>query len=191
MAAQEQLRGADAVNGELEVGYNEQFESRWHATQIVGLICMVVFLSACAAGVFGRGVFSHRSKASADGSLHVDYEPVAREGTGTQVTFHVSNMRDKAVPVVIYVSSHAAEPLGLDHTLPLAQSAVISDHGLLFRFMIGAHQADSKIRFATMPTAFGVAHVRAWRVADTSLADSQDPTPDPAATVEWSQVIVP
>lgn len=191
MATEKPLRGADAVNDELEVGYNEKFELRWHATQLVGLICMVVFLSACAAGLFGRGVFSHRSRASADGSLRVDFEPIARESTGTQLTFHVSNMADKPIPVVIYVSSHAAEPLGLDHTLPLPQSAVVSDRGIRFRFMIGAHQADSKIRFATMPTAFGFAHVRAWRVADPDLADNQGSMPDPAATIEWSQLIMP
>lgn len=191
MATQEPLRGADAVNGELEVGYNEQFESRWHAAQVVGLVGMVLFLGACAAGLLGRGVFSHRTVVSADGSLHVDFEPVAREGTGTQVTFHVSNMQDKAVPVVIYVSSHAAEPLGLDHTLPPPQSAIVGDRGIRFRFMIEGHQADSKIRFATMPTAFGFASVRAWRVADPDLADNQGSMPDPAATVEWSQLILP
>ncbi|MGI4746771.1 MAG: hypothetical protein ACRYGI_04165 [Janthinobacterium lividum] len=191
MATQEPLRGSDAVNGELEVGYNEHFKSRWYATQIVGLACMVVFLSACAAGLLGRGIFSHQSIASADGSLRVDYEPVARESTGTQVTFHVSNMQDKAVPVVIYLSGHAAEPLGLDHTLPATQSAVVGDRGILFRFMIGPRQKNSRIRFDMMPTAFGLAHVRAWRVADPDLADSLDTTPDPAATVEWSQLIMP
>lgn len=191
MAGQEPLRGADAVNDELEVGYNEQFESLWYVTQVVGLVCMVVFLCACAGGLLGRGIFSHRTRVSADGSLHVDYEPVAREGTGSQVTFHVSNMQDKPVPVVIYVSSQAAEPLGLDHTLPMPQSAVVGDHGIMFRFMIGPHQTDSKIRFATMPAAFGFAHVRAWRVADPSLVDNQGSMPDPAATVEWSQLIMP
>lgn len=184
---QEQKRGAAPVNGDLEVGYDEKFERRWYSFQLVALLCMVTFLLVCLAGLLGRGPYSHRTAASPDATLRVDYEPVAREGTPTLVTLHAANPADTSLSLRVFVSGEAAEPLGLDHTLPAADAALVGDRGILFRFTLAPHQADAKIRLAAMPGAPGLARLRAWTGGQ---GDAPDP-PDDRAVAHWSQLILP
>ena len=48
------LQGADRVNGELEVGFDERFERHWEWAERAGRLCMILFVAVGLAGVFGR-----------------------------------------------------------------------------------------------------------------------------------------
>ncbi len=180
------VHGADRVNDELEVGYDQGFEARWTIAQRVGLAVMILFLLVCLSGLLGRGPLSHRTATSQDGSLHVDYEPVAREGTPTQITFRMANPGDAPTPVSLFVSGTLVEPLGLAHTVPETTSTMVGSKGLVLRFTLAPRQADAKIRLDAMPGSAGIVEPEAWLGADTAA----DP-PDRRHEVRWTQVVLP
>ncbi len=182
----EPARGADRVNDELEVGYDQEFERRWTIAQGVGLVVMASFLVVCLSGLLGRGPFSHRTASAPDGSLHVDYEPAAREGTPTQVTLRMSNPGDAPEPVGVFVSGKLIEPMGLGRTVPDTESTLVGSKGLVLHFTVAPRQADAKIRLDAMPATAGIVHLQAWTGADTT-AD----LPDRRHRVEWTQVVLP
>ncbi len=182
----EPVRGADRVNDELEVGYDQEFERRWNIAQNVGLVAMVLFLLVCLSGLLGRGPFSHRTANAPDGSLHVDFEPAAREGTPTQVTLRLANPGDAPMPVSVFVSGKMAEPMGLDRTVPDTEATMVGSKGLVLRFVVAPRQADAKIRLDAMPASAGIVRLQAWTGADAN-ADM----PDQRHRVHWTQVVLP
>ncbi len=182
----EPTRGADRVDDYLEVGYDQQFEERWVVAQTIGLVVMVLFLLVCLSGLLGRGPVSHRTAHAPDGSLHVDYEPVAREGTPTQITLRVANPDDAPMPVSLFVSGKMVEPLGLARTVPETTATMVGSKGLVFRFTLAPRQSDAKIRMAAMPVAPGIVDCEAWTGADAT-ADQ----PDRRHRVQWIQVVLP
>ena len=184
--AAEPVRGADRVNDELEVGYDESFEQRWNVAQNVGLVVMVLFLLVCVSGLLGRGPFSHRTVSAPDGSLRVDYEPVAREGTPTQVTLRVPNSAETPEQVSVFLSGSIAEPMGLGRTVPNAVSTMVGTQGVVLRFVVAPLQADAKIRLDALPAEVGVVRLRAWTGADGTVD-----LPDPRHGAHWTQVVLP
>lgn len=48
------MQGADKVNDELEVGFDEPFESRWSRAEQVGRVVMVLVAAAGLSGLLGR-----------------------------------------------------------------------------------------------------------------------------------------
>lgn len=182
----EPLHGADKVNGDLEVGYDEHFEQRWIVAQNIGLVVMVLFLMACISGFLGRGPFSHRTTVTPDQSLNVDYEPVAREGTPTQITLRVSNASTMPMPVAIFLSGTIIEPLGLARTLPPTDVSMVGSSGVIMRFAIAPLQDNAMIRLSTTPVSPGIVHLRAWTGADAGTVP-----PDPTHIAHWTQVVLP
>ncbi len=182
----EPTRGADRVDDYLEVGYDQEFEERWAVAQAIGLVVMVAFLLVCLSGLLGRGPLSHRTAQAPDGSLHVDYEPVTREGTPTQITLRMANPDDATMPVSLFVSGKMVEPLGLARTVPETTATMVGSKGLVFRFTLAPKQADAKIRMAAMPVAPGIVDCQAWIGADAT-ADQ----PDRRHRVQWIQVVLP
>ncbi|MBE7210708.1 MAG: hypothetical protein INR65_06785 [Gluconacetobacter diazotrophicus] len=183
-------RGAAPINGDLEVGYDESFEKQWIAVQYVGLLLMVLFALACVGGLLGRGPYSHRSRAAADGTLNVDFEPVAREETATQITFHVANATALPQTVNLFVDGRMMEPMGLDHVQPQPVSAATAGDGMVLRFTVAPRQSGAAIRLGTMPSGPGLVRLRAWVGSGPADAVSAD-EPDPRHVVRWTQLVVP
>ena len=182
----EPLHGADKVNGDLEVGYNEPFEKRWIVAQNIGLVVMILFLVACVAGLLGRGPLSHRTTITSDRSLNVDYEPIAREGTPTQITLRISNPSITPMPVAVFLSGTMIEPLGLARTMPTTDVSMVGSNGVVMRFTIAPLEHNAMIRLSTTPPGPGIVHLRAWTGAELGTA-----SPDPAHIARWTQVVLP
>jgi hypothetical protein len=157
------IRGAAPVNNELEVGYDAAFESRWRHAELVSHVCMAVIVAAALSGFFGRGPLSHRTHQSEDGRLAVDFEPIARYGTSTQITLHLSpdvlsvgalsGLKPGTAHVVL--SSALIEPMGLQQVIPGPTSSEASGGGIGLVFNIPAGQSRAEIRFVTKPNDVG------------------------------------
>lgn len=171
------MRGADPVNGEFEVGYHARFERGWHRAELAGRVVMVMFVGVAMSGLLGRGPFSHATDISADGGLAVDFEPVARFATPTQITLHVRNESDAPREVAVFLQSHLVEPMGYSRAVPEPAGAEVSRAGMTLRFVVAPHQTDARIRLEAQPSGLGPVHL--W--ADTG----------PGASVRWTQVVVP
>lgn len=169
-------RGADPVNDELEVGFNQHFEESWHRAELIGRVVIVLVIAAGLAGLFGRGPFSHDSARLPDGSLSSDFEPVARLDTPTQVTLHVHPPLGSD-SVRIRLSSTVIEPLSLQTVQPQpAQES--AEHGdLILRIAVPKGADEMLIRLHLQPAVLGM----------ESLYAALDRGPN----LTWSQFVVP
>ncbi len=170
------MQGADKINGELEVGFDEAFEKRWRRAEQGGRIVMVAFVAASLAGLLGRGPYSHETKKLDDLSLAVDFEPVARSQTGTQVTFHLKNSTDQPT-LNLFIGSTMLEPMGLQRILPQPALTQASSGGLMLTIAVPPHTADASVRLMLMPIDIGPKTLVARLDGHSSL--------------HWTQVIVP
>ncbi len=170
------MRGADTVNDEFEVGFNQTFESHWYRAEQVGRVIMVLFVLAAGLGLMGRGPFSHASVQSTGGALAVDYEPVARHGTTTTISVHIRKPQDAGHTIELRVNQQIIEPMGFQRAIPLANSSSVSDGGMRLTFNEPANQSDVLVRFEVMPNAVGFIPLR--------VSDGTD-------SINWSVLVVP
>jgi hypothetical protein len=168
-------RPGDSVNDELEVGYDERFETLWRRVELTSHALMLLFVLAALAGVFGRGPISHRTYRSPDGLFSVDFEPWSRNGTATQLTFHLPPSQGTSanpVPVRLFLGSAIVEPLGLQQVLPRPNRSEPADGGAFYIFDTASKAGDAMIRLVLKPSSVGPAHVEA-RLGDETLSWTQ------------------
>jgi hypothetical protein len=170
------VRGADPVNDELEVGFDQAFEQAWYRVSVGVRWAMLVFAVLALAGLLGRGPLSHAHKEAAGGGFGVDYEPVARFSTTTLVTVHVSNPGDTPRAVDLLLSQGFIEPMGFERAIPLANVSSISAAGMTLRYLVPPHQPDAMVRLEIMPTTIGPVALYAS---------------DGSARIDWTMFVVP
>jgi hypothetical protein len=169
-------RGADPVNDELEVGFDQRFERGWALAERIGRLLMIAFVAAALGGFLGRGPFSHRTTSQPGSSLSVDYEPVARVQTATQITFHIDN--DTAASTArLFIDTRLVEPMGLQRILPQPLAEQTAGGGLVLTLAVPAGTRDAHVRLIVQPAGIGIVHLSAH------LQDR------PA--LHWTQIIVP
>jgi hypothetical protein len=169
------LRGAAPVNDDLEVGYDEAFETRWRHTQFVSHGCMVILVVAAAAGVFGRGPLSHRTLLSTDARLMVDFEPLARYGTSTQITLYLSSDvwgEGQSGTAHVVLNSALIEPMGLQQVIPEPASSAAVAGGTALVFNVPEEKSPVAVRFVVKPNNVGPIRLEA-RQGGTRLGWTQ------------------
>ena len=169
------IQGAERVNDELEVGYDARFEGRWHYAELIGRLFMFLVLVAALCGFLGRGPFSHRTITNGIGRLAVDYEPVARFGTATQITLHIHQVAADQQKVIL--SSTFLEPFGLSQIYPQPVAELPNGGGLTLEFATPAHPGDAEIRFQVTPSQVGPVHL------SLQVGDGE--------RLQWSQFVLP
>jgi hypothetical protein len=170
------MRGADTVNGEFEVGFNQTFESRWYFAELAGRAVMILVVGAAALGFLGRGPFSHASRRSSSGTMAIDYEPIARHGTSTSITVHVQQARNTPYPIRLLVNQQMIELMGYQHAVPLPDRSMLSDTGVWLSFEEEAGQHDVLVRLEISPNAVGLVPMH--------LSDGSD-------RIDWPMLVVP
>jgi len=170
------LRGADPINDELEVGFDERFESNWRYVMIGGRIVMLLFVLAALAGLLGQGPYSHDRVSNAAHTLGVDFEPVARSDTDTQITFHIGHASPDGT-ATLQVGSTMIEPMGLKMLLPQPAVSRPVHGGLALTYAVPPGERQVEVRLVVHPAAIGPVHLSA------ALAGE--------APIRWTQVIVP
>jgi len=171
------LRGAAPINNEFEVGYDEAFEKVWLRIALAGRVILGLVVAAGLAGLLGRGPFSHHTSSAPDGAIKVDYEPVARFGTATQVTIHLDMRRFSAAPnITLHLSSTFVEPMGFHQALPQPLQEGAEGGGLTMTYPVRPTAGDILLRFVLSPTTLGPVHL--------SVNDGMD-------TLRWTQIILP
>lgn len=170
------LRGAAPVNDEFEVGYDEGFEDRWVRAEHAGrwLLFAVVLLGL--SGALGRGPLSHAAAQASDRSLAVDYEPVARYGTPTQVTLHLRPAPD-ARRVRVSISSGFVEPMGLQTMLPQPVEQAARDDDLVLTVAVQPGHGDTLLRVGLKPSVVGLVAMQVQM--------------EGSAVLRWRQLVLP
>jgi len=188
MSMDDATRRLDTIDEELEVGFDQKFEKKWRRLEIGSQGVMVLIVLAALAGLFGRGPFSHRTHRTSDGRLAVDFEPLARWGTTTQVTVHLSSpITSSAAPrgegatvqARVFVSNEIVEPLGLQQVIPQPNATEAIGGGAVYDFAIPPGQDSALVRFVLKPSTVGLvtAEVREGDAGSESLS--------------WTQMVLP
>ncbi len=170
------MQGADRINGELEVGFDHIFESRWLRVEQAGRMLMVLFVAAGLAGLLGRGPYSHRTEKTAASALAVDFEPIARSQTGTQVTLHFDNPTG-ASTLGLFIGTTLIEPMGLQRILPQPIDTQTVQGGLRLTVTVPPGTHDAMLRLMLLPAGVGPEQLVARL--------------DGHAALRWTQVVVP
>ncbi len=115
---------------------------------------MVLFAAAGLAGLLGRGPFSHRTESSPGTGLSVDFEPIARAQTGTQITLHLDNLSPDPT-VSVFVGTNIVEPMGLQRILP--EPVVVKEvaDGMILTIAIPPDTRGAEVRFMVQPVSLG------------------------------------
>lgn len=170
------MDSVERINDEFEVGFDPVFEDRWHRVEVIGRFVMGGFVLLAFLGFLGRGPFSHHSQAAPDGSLSVDYEPVARYGTATQVTLHLRPLSGES-RVDVWINAKFVEPLGLQRILPRPLREQAGYGGMELSFAIPPGERDALVRLVAEPATVGPVTLTAH------LGDHEG--------LRWTQFIVP
>jgi hypothetical protein len=170
------MQGADRVNEELEVGFDPPFERNWLWAERIGRVVMVLFVAAGLCGLLGHGPYSHSTVKSAASGLAVDFEPVARSQSATQVTIHLNN--DTAGPTLdLFLSNNMVEPMGLQRMLPQPVKVTTVEDGLMLTVAVPPGTPDADLRLMLMPLSLGSNELMARL--------------DGHAPIRWTQFVVP
>jgi hypothetical protein len=173
----------DAIDDELEIGFDQKFEKKWRKLEIGSHAVMVLFVLAALVGVFGRGPFSHRTHKTSDGRLAIDFEPLARWGTTTQLTVHLSSPKGgtadqpSAVQARVFVSNEIVEPLGLQQVVPQPNATEAIGGGAVYNFAIPPGRNSAMVRFVLKPSTVGLVTAEVREVDGESLF--------------WTQMVLP
>lgn len=170
------MQGADRVNDELEVGFDETFETRWSRIERVGHVVLSLLVAAGPSGLLGHGRLSHRTTRSVASGLAIDYEPIARSQTDTQVTFRLDNPTD-AGTMDLFVGSRVIEPMGLHQILPEPVRTQAVADGMMLTVAVPPHSRGARLRVMLMPSTLGPEHLLA-------RLDGRPP-------LGWSQFVMP
>jgi hypothetical protein len=171
------MRGADPVNDELEIGFDQPFEKRWHVVELVARGVMIVYVLAAGAGLLGSGPFSHHQITDSTHSFEVDYEPITRDGNSTQITIHILRPPPGAAQLAITLNNQFGEPFGLSDVLPRPARIIAGPDGMTDLFDILPGEGGDLVRFKGSPTQAGVMRLSAQLGTGPKLS--------------WTQVVVP
>jgi hypothetical protein len=164
------MRPFDPINNEVEVGYDGRFERRWHYAELAGRAVMLVVVTAALTGLLGRGPYSHHTIGSGATGLAVDYEPVARFGNMTQITFHASPA-SCGHGMTLRLSSKFIEPMGLQTVIPRPLSSTPLPDGMLLHYDLQPDTCQNAVvRLFAKPAAIGFVPLQAQLNAYPELA---------------------
>jgi hypothetical protein len=79
----------DTRVGDLEIDQDLRFQKREWAFERVSWVVMILFVLAGLLGLLGRGPMSHRTAASPDGMVTVEYERFVNHRAATRLTVRV------------------------------------------------------------------------------------------------------
>jgi hypothetical protein len=156
----QQAQRLDTIDEELELGFDQSFENTWRKLELTTHALLLLFVIAALGGAFGRGPLDHRSQANSDGTLSIDYEPVVRYGTTTQITVHVAGSEqgnsEIARPAArLFISNTLIEPLGLQQVIPQPNETTASSAGAIYRFEVPPNKAGALVRMVIKPSSVG------------------------------------
>ena len=115
--------------------------------------------------------------------LAIDFEPLARWGTTTQLTVHLSSPKGgtadqfSAVQARVFVSNEIVEPLGLQQVVPQPNATEAIGGGAVYNFAIPPGRNSAMVRFLLKPSTVGLVTAEVREVDGESLF--------------WTQMVLP
>ena len=139
--------------GDVEVGFNEDWERRWWRIERGGWMVLALFVLLGMSGVFGRGPLSKATAGEAGGPLRVEYERMARNHTPTVITAYLRPMG--AGEQTVWLSRDLLDGMPISRVVPQPASASATADGQLYAFRLPAGSDSAKVEFYVEPGRVG------------------------------------
>lgn len=154
------------VNDEVAVGADLEFQRRWWAFEKIVWAVFTALIILDVAGLFGRGPLARAHLRTADGTVQVDYDRIARYQTPTTLTIHFAPSAVRQGKIQLWVSDSMIRQLGTQRVVPQPATSTLDHDGILYTFP-SARVADS-VEFALQPKHPGIFRF-GLRFRDTAL----------------------
>jgi len=169
------------INNDVAVGENLDFQRKWWRFERAIWIIFVIILICDVAGLFGRGWVAKAVKSTADQSLRLDYERIARASTPSVMTLNFTDAAIHDGTIKVYVSDSVVRPLGAQRIAPQPLSSVVGDGGITYTFP--ATHSPAVVQIALEPSFPGL-HKFRLQVIGNGAGDTGN-------TIDASVFVVP
>jgi hypothetical protein len=123
-----------AATDNIQSGADPRFEAGWSRLERAMWTVLVLFVLAGLAGLFGKGLFSARWRASPSADLRVHFERFLRHKVASSIQIEVSDGVPSPAPVNITISRHLADTLNLQRTGPKPDVEISSPDGVVLSY---------------------------------------------------------
>ena len=135
----------------IEVGQDLPFQDRMWLFQRVGWVAMVAIVAVAALGLFGHGPIAAGSSATADGTVQLSFDRIARHGVPTSVTIRVDRSLAEDGKITIWVSREWLRGVELENVIPDPAEAHEAPGDVGFEFNVadgpGPFEATLDLRY--------------------------------------------
>jgi uncharacterized membrane protein YcaP (DUF421 family) len=146
------------VDNAIAVGEDLEFQRGWWKFENFVWTVFAGVLLADVAGLLGNGPLAHVKRATADGSLLVQYDRIERETTPVELTVQPGPGALKDGKLTLFVSDSLIKELGAQRVAPQPAVSAIGNGGITYEFP--ATGAPASIHFGLQPSAMGVHEIR-------------------------------
>lgn len=145
------------VNNDVAVGSDLAFQRRWWKFEIGVWTAFTILIVLALIGFLGRGPWAHKQVRTADGSLQLQYERVARFGTASVLTIKPGPDAARGGRLQLWASGDLIQSLGAQRVEPQPTESTLTGGGVLYTFPVGAWPWT--IQISLQPRSPGVQRV--------------------------------
>jgi len=144
------------VNDELTLGYDSDFESQWWRIEIGIWITLSIVVILGLTGLLGRGPLAHERRGSADGSLEVDFQRVARYKTPEIMIVRLTPDLYRQRAAHLWLNREIIEEMGLQRIIPQPLESRPGENGIEYVFPVQNPNEPTLIRFVKEASKPGI-----------------------------------
>jgi hypothetical protein len=146
------------VNNEIAVGEDLEFQRKWWKFEKIVWVVFTIMVILDVIGLFGRGPLAHAKKQTADGSMVLKYDRIARYSSPSNlsVQFGPAAVHDNKIELLM--SQDVISELGAQRISPQPTSSVLDGGKMLYTFP-ATPGAAAMVQIAFQSSKPGMHHV--------------------------------
>ena len=144
------------VDGAVAVGEDLEFQKHWWRFERVIWAVFILVLLADLSGLLGRGPLANAKRDTADGTLHLKYERVARANTSSIMTITPGEPALQNGKFQLFVSDVIVKQLGAQRVIPEPVSSTLGNGGVTYAF--AAARLPMTVQIELKPSFVGMHH---------------------------------
>jgi hypothetical protein len=159
--------------GDLEIDADLAFQRRTWVVQRIGWLLMLGVVIAAILGLFGRGLLSHQTEESRDGSVTVSYRQFERSDAPTAIELRVSTERAENGQVEVWIDRSYTDAMQMERIVPEPASVTSGEDRLILTFHVDQATPFLDIILHMRPSGIGWHSGRIGLLDDPSISFRQ------------------
>jgi hypothetical protein len=122
------------VNEEVAVGEDIEFQRKWWVLEKIVWTTFLVILALTVLGLFGRGLLATTRKSSADSTIRLKYDRIARTGTPADLNISFGPAAIHDGEIHLFLSESVITQLGAQRISPQPEKSTVGNGGITYTF---------------------------------------------------------